>query len=202
MQKADDAAECSPPVEKSGVVWTHPSLITFFVGVALFGFGSVAIALAPIGIFFLVFGVVFSLIGGLTFLFRKRGAELRPHHVVENAVGLLFIFFFLLRGFYPASRADLILLGTGIVLLVLGCFPWAYKLPSYVALLVGGTLLVVALAADVSVPLIFIGGVGEGPRVFANTVHLTLGVPGIILILAGVWRIRRWPMNGPGAADI
>ena len=171
-----------------------PSLLTFVVGVALVGVGSVCIVLRPpLGLFILLFGVVFLVIGGLTLLFHASGVKLRAHHVIENAVGLLFILFamFLVFDNSPAVPMTLV---TGMVFLVLGCFPWAYKLPSYVALAIGGTLLAAAGLAGVYVPLIIGHGFvdGETPGFLIHLINFTLGVPGIVLILAGVARFFRW----------
>ena len=171
-----------------------PSLLTFVVGVALVGVGSVCIVLRPpLGLFILLFGVVFLVIGGLTLLFHASGVKLRAHHVIVNAVGLLFILFamFLVFGDSPAVPMTLV---TGMVFLVLGWFPWAYKLPSYVALAIGGTLLAAARLAGVYVPLIIGRGFvdGETPGFLIHLINFTLGVPGIVLILAGVARFFRW----------
>ena len=175
-----------------------PSLLTFVVGVALVGVGSVCIVLRPpLGLFILLFGVVFLVIGGLTLLFHASGVKLRAHHVIENAVGLLFILFSGFLGFRDSPATPMILV-TGMVFLVLGCFPWAYKLPSYVALAIGGTLLAAACLAGVYVPLIighnapYIEDVGEIVGFFIHLINFTLGVPGIVLILAGVARFFRW----------
>jgi hypothetical protein len=167
-----------------------PSLLTFVVGVALVGVGSVCIVLhPPVGLFILLFGVVFLVIGGLTLLFHASGVKLRVHHVIVNAVGLLFILFamFLVSGDSPAAPITLV---TGMVFLFLGCFLWAYKLPWYVALAVGGTLLAAACLAGVYVPLIIGRGFvdGETPGFLIHLINFTLGMPGIILILAGVAR--------------
>ena len=171
-----------------------PSLLTF-VGVVLVGFGSVCMVLRPpLGLFVLPFGVVFLVIGGLTLLFRARGVKLRAHHVIVSAVGLLFIFFAMILGFSDWTAVPMTLL-TGMVFLVLGCFPWAYKLPSYVALAIGGTLLAAACLAGVYVPL-FVPFPPAGPDDAAgfliHLINFTLGMPGIILILAGVASFFRW----------
>ncbi len=171
-----------------------PSLLTFVVGVALVGVGMVCIVLHPLLVlFFLVFGVVFLVIGGLTLLFHASGVKLRAHHVIENAVGLLFILFSGFLGFRDSPATPMILV-TGMVFLVLGCFPWAYKLPSYVALAIGGTLLAAAGLARVYVPLIIGRGFGDGEThaFFTALINITIGVPGIVLILAGVARFFRW----------
>ncbi len=171
-----------------------PSLLTFRVGVALIGVGSVCIVLRPpLGLFILLFGVVFLVIGGLTLLFHASGVKLRVYHVIANAVGLLFILFamFLAFGDSPVIPMTLV---TGIVFLFLGCFPCAYKLPSYVALAVGGILLAAACLAGVYVPLIIGRGFvdGETTGFLIHLINFTLGVPGIVLILAGVARFFRW----------
>ena len=169
------------------------SLLTFALGVAFVGVGSVCIVfLPPLGLFILPFGVVFLLIGGLTLLFHARGVKLREHHVIENAVGLFFFFFWMILVF-SNSRFTWMALVTGMVFLALGCFPWANKLPSYVTLPVGGTLLAVALLARVYVPLVvpisFEGN--EGTPFLKHLITYTLGVPGIALIFAGVAALFR-----------
>ncbi|MHC4676573.1 MAG: kelch repeat-containing protein [Planctomycetota bacterium] len=170
-----------------------PSIFTF-LGVALVGIGSVCIILRPpLGLFVLPFGVVFLVIGGLTLLFRDRGVELRAHHVIASAVGLLFILFAMILVFDDSPAVSMTLV-TGMVFLVLGSFPWAYKLPSYVALAIGGTLLAAARLAGVYVPLIIGRGFVDG-EIHGFLIHLinfTLGVPGIILILAGIVSFFRW----------
>ena len=171
-----------------------PSLLTFGVGVALVGVGSVCIVLRPpLGLFILLFGVAFLVIGGLTLLFHASSVKLRVYHVILKAVGLLLILFAMFLAFGD-SPAVLMTLVTGMVFLVLGCFPWAYKLPSYVALAVGGTLLAAACLAKVYVPLIIGRGFvdGEIPGFLIHLINFTLGVPGIVLILAGVARFFRW----------
>jgi len=171
-----------------------PSLLTFVVGVAMVGVGSVCIVLRPpLGLFILPFGVVFLVLGGLTLLFHASGVKLRAHHVIENAVGLLFILFADYLVFSDSLAVPMTLV-TGMVFLVLGWFPWAYKLPSYVALAIGGTLLAAACLAGVYVPLIIGRGFVDG-EIVGFSIHLTnftLGVPGIALILAGVARFFRW----------
>jgi N-acetylneuraminic acid mutarotase len=171
-----------------------PSFLTF-VGVVLVGFGSVCMVLRPpLGLFVLPFGVVLLVIGGLTLLFRDRGVKLQAYHVIVSAVGLLFIFFamILVSSNSPAVSMTLV---TGMVFLVLGCFSWAYKLPSYVALAIGGTLLAAAYLAGVYVPL-FVPFPPAGPDDAAgfliHLINFTLGMPGIILILAGVASFFRW----------
>jgi len=88
------------------------------MGVALVGVGSVCIVLRPpLGLFILLFGVVFLVIGGLTLLFHASGVKLRAHHVIVNALGLLFILFamFLVFGDSPAVPMTLV---TGMVFLI------------------------------------------------------------------------------------
>jgi len=171
-----------------------PSLLTFVVGVALVVVGMVCIVLRPpLGLFILLFGVVFLVLGGLTLLFHASGVKLRAHHVIVNAVGLLLILFAMYLAFGDSPAIPMILV-TGMVFLFLGCFPWAYKLPSYVALAVGGTLLAAACLAGVYVPLIIGRGFvdGETAGFLIHLINFTLGVPGIVLILAGVARFFRW----------
>jgi hypothetical protein len=161
---------------------------------ALVGLGGMCIVLRPpLGLVILLFGVVFLAIGGLTLLFFTSGVKLRAHHVILNALGLLLILFamFLAFGDSPAVAITLV---TGIVLLILGCFPWAYKLPSYVALAIGGMMLAAAYLAGVYVPLIvspeFVGD--ETPEFLIHLTNFTLGVPGTVLILAGITRFFRY----------
>ena len=170
-----------------------PSFFTS-VGVVLVGFGSVCMVLRPtLGLFALPFGVVLLVIGGLTLLFRARGVKLRAHHVILSAVGLLFILFAMILVFDDSPAVPMTLV-TGMVFLFLGYFPWAYKLPSHVALAIGGILLAAARLAGVYVPLIIGSGFvdGEIPGFLINLISFTLGVPGIILILAGVASLIRW----------
>lgn len=171
-----------------------PSLLTFLVGVALVGVGSVCIVLRPpLGLFILLFGVVIFVIGGLPLIFHESGVKLRARHLILNAAGLLFILFAMYLVFSD-STAVLMTLVTGIVFLFLGCFPWAYKLPSYMALAAGGTLLAAACLAGVYVPLIIGRGFvdGETSGFLIHLINFTLGVPGIVLILAGVARFIQW----------
>jgi len=125
--------------------------------------------------------------------FKLSNSKLRAHHVIVNAVGLLFILFAMFLVFGDSPAVPMILV-TGMVFLFLGCFPWAYKLPSYVALAVGGTLIAAACLAGLYVPLIIGRGFvdGETPGFLIHLINFTLGVPGIVLILAGVARFFRW----------
>lgn len=108
--------------------------------------------------------------------------------------GLVFIIIaWLLLGF--DSPATGIALVTGMILLLLGCFPWACKLPWYVPSIIGGMLLVAAYFAYVYIPLI-VGNKFEGyedmPGALVNLIYFTVGIPGVVLMLAGVasacWR--------------
>lgn len=200
MQNDNDERKSSPPAVGSRDGERRRARATFVVGVALFALGGVSVAFYPIGILFIVSGVLFSVLGGLTLVFQARGAELRAHHVVTNAVGLAILIVYLVRGFYPSSPVDPLLLVTGIVFLVLGCFPWAYRLPWYMAGAAGGTLTAAALSADVNVPLVM-GRAGEISPFFVNTITLTLGVPGVVVLLAGVWKVCGWPSDGLAATD-
>lgn len=171
-----------------------PSLLTFIIGVALAVVGSVCIIFhPPLGLFILVFGVVFFVIGGLTLLFHASGVKLRAYHVIVNAAGLLFILFAMFLVF-DDSPAVLIILMTGIFFLVIGYFPWAYKLPSYMALAIGGMLFAAACLAGVYVPLIIGHGFvdGEIPGFLIHLANFMLGVPGVVLILSGVASFFRW----------
>ena len=168
-----------------------PSLLTLAAGLALAGAGSVGIVLRPpLGVFILLFGVVFLVIGGLTVLFHGSGVKLRAHQVIVNMLGLLLILLAMFLAFGDSPAVPITLL-TGIVFLILGCFPWSYKLPWYVALAIGGMLLAAACLAGVYVPLIigrdFVDG--ETPGFLIHLTNFTLGVPGIVLIIAGVARL-------------
>jgi len=61
-------------------------------------------------------------------------------------------------------------------------------------LAIGGMLLATACLAGVYVPLIIGRGFvdGETPGFLIHLINFTLGVPGIVLILAGVARFFRW----------
>ena len=171
-----------------------PSLLTFLIGVVLAVVSSVCIFLhPPLGLFFLLFSVIFLVIGGFTLLLHESGEKLRVYHVIVNALGLLFILFAMLLVFDDSPAVPMILM-TGIFFLILGCFPWAYKLPSYMALAIGGTLLAAACLAGVYVPLIIGRGFvdGEIPGFLIHLANFMLGVPGIVLILAGIVSFFRW----------
>ena len=170
-----------------------PSLLTFIAGAALFIMGSVCVFFRPpVGLFILLFGVFFLVIGGLTLLFSGSGVKLRVHHAILNTVGFLLIFFAMLLVFGDSS-AVLIILVAGIIFLVFGCFPWSYKLPCFVSLFIGGILLAGACLAGLSVPLI-IGSDFEDGEIHGFLIHLinfTLGTPGVVLISASLARFFR-----------
>lgn len=90
------------------------------------------------------------------------------------------------------SPATGIALVAGMILLLLGCFRWACKLPWYVPLVIGGMLVVAAYFACIYIPLIVSDRSEDMPGALINLVYLMLGVPGIVLLLAGVasvcWR--------------
>ncbi len=104
-------------------------------------------------------------------------------------------FFFILTAMFLLgfdSPATGIALVAGIILLFLGCFRWACKLLWYVPLMIGGMLLVAAYFAGVYIPLIVSDRSEDMPGALINLVYFTLGVPGIVLMVAGVasacWR--------------
>ena len=121
------------------------------------------------------------------------GATLRVHHVIETAVGLLLILFcqFLV---YSSGLAALLALAAGTVLLILGFFKWARKLPSLVAVTIGGTVLAVGLSARIYVP-VYVAFPPAGPDDVAglliHLINLTLGIPGAILVTASLLQRRK-----------
>ena len=103
---------------------------------------------------------------------------------------LFFIIAWLLQGSdSPVTGVSLV---TGMILLLLGCFRWACKLPWYVPLTIGGMLVVAAYFAGVYLSLIVSGKSEDWPGALINLVYYILAVPGIVLMLAGVasacWR--------------
>ena len=108
---------------------------------------------------------------------------------------MLIFFAMILQGFdSPATGMTLL---TGMVLLILGGLTWACKLPWYEALTIGGMLLGTACLAGTYVPQIvshtFVGD--ERPEFLIHLINYTLGVLGIVLILAGFVSLFRWLLS-------
>lgn len=192
------------------------SLLTFAAGVTLIGVSGVFIfSRQPLGFFILIFGIFFFVIGGLPLLFYSRGVKLRTYHVILNIVGLLLILFsmFLFQCDYSDTWIPVWI---GMLLLTIGCFPSAYKLPSYIALAFGVTLLIAACIASVYIsyrqhmPSDFETEILEshdGVTYYEMNIHpfwsvkklellkflilSTLGVYGFVLILASVASLFR-----------
>lgn len=101
--------------------------------------------------------------------------------------GLLFILISAFLGGYDSPLTGIALVA-GMILLSLGCFLWAFKLPWYVSLTIGGVVFAAACFAGVYVPLIVrqkhVGD--ETPGFLIYLINFTLGVPGAVLISAGV----------------
>jgi hypothetical protein len=104
--------------------------------------------------------------------------------------GLLLIFIaMILQG--SDSPATVIALVAGMILMFLGCFSWAYKLHWYVALTIGGMMLVAAYFAGAYIPLIVSYRGEDMPGFFIHLVNFALGIPAIVLISAGVASLFR-----------
>ena len=106
-------------------------------------------------------------------------------------LGLMLLFFaMILWGFNSPLTVPALL--AGMALLFLGGFLWAHKLPWQAALMIGGIMFAAAWFAAVYVPL-FVSYKGEDmPGFVIHLLNVTLGVPGIALILAGFANVFRW----------
>lgn len=191
--------------------YPRPSVLTFVAGVAMIvvggmcaaGYGLIPSGWNPnygdlkmclmYGLLALPFGVVFSVLGGLTLLFHASDVKLRKHQIIITIVGLIFILFAMFLWGYNSSTTPVTLV-VGTIIFAIGCFPWAYRLPSYVSLIVGVMFLGAAWLAGAYVPLIirykFAGD--ETPAFITHQINFTFGVFGIVLAFAGVARFFRW----------
>lgn len=105
-------------------------------------------------------------------------------------LGLMLLFFaMILWGFN--SPLTVIVLLAGMASLLLGCFLWAHKLPWHAALIIGGIMFAAAWFAAVYVPLIVSYKGEDMPGFVIHLLNVTLGVPGIALILAGIANLFR-----------
>lgn len=191
--------------------YPHAPLLTFTAGVAMVVVGGVCAAkyghipsgwdpryatlkmCLTYGLLALPFGVVFSVLGGLTLLFHASDVKLRKHQIIITIVGLIFILFAMFLWGYNSSTTPVTLV-VGTIIFAIGCFPWAYRLPSYVSLIAGVVFLSAAWLAGAYVPLIirykFAGD--ETPAFIIHQINFTFGVFGIALILAGAARFFRF----------
>lgn len=108
--------------------------------------------------------------------------------------GLLLILIAMFLQGYDSPLTGIALVA-GIILLFIGLFSWACKLPWYVVLTIGGILFVAAYTTGMYVPL-FVKDrcVGDERNEFlAHLIFFAVGVPGVVFILAGLTRLIRQP---------
>ena len=103
---------------------------------------------------------------------------------------LLILIAWLFQGFDSPFTG--IALVAGMFLLLLGCIRWVRKLPWYIPLTIGGILVAAAYFAGAYIPRRISDSSEDMPGALINLAYFALGVPGIVLMLAGVasacWR--------------
>ena len=132
-------------------------------------------------------GLVLLVIGLLKRAYADgSNVVIRPSHQVGIGVGLLLVWvsfsFFLMPIVVLAA-----------VMLILGCLPWAFKLPWQVTLAVGAVLLGIACSAGAYVPVLFVPPPPVGPDDASGGLQginlFSIGVPGVVFVLSGLARV-------------
>jgi hypothetical protein len=162
-------------------------------------------ALCALGVFFALFfpwhdngasilmfsllplGFVLLVIGWLKRAYADGGSVIiRPLHQA-GIVGGLFLLWI------GVSAILLPVMALGAVMLILGCLPWAFKLPWYVTLPLGAVLVGIACSADAYVPVLFVPAPPAGPDDAAGAlkgIHaFSIGLLGVVLTLSGLTRV-------------
>jgi hypothetical protein len=129
-------------------------------------------------------GFVLLVIGLLKRAYADGGSViLRPLHQA-GIVGGLFLLWI------GISAILLPVMALGAVMLVLGCLPWAFKLPSYVTLPLGAVLVGIACSSNAYVPVLFVPSPPAGPDDAAGAlkgIHaFSIGLPGVVFMLSGL----------------
>ena len=132
-------------------------------------------------------GFGLSVIGCLTIPYAQSSIGFRARHAVAIGAGLVMIVFGTL-----AMGPFVAVLALGTLVLLAGCYPWVFRLPSYVTLPIGVLVLVIARLARVYVPIVLVPWPPQGPDDAAGgTIHsieTSVGLLGIVLTFAGLAR--------------
>lgn len=136
---------------------------------------------------FLPLGFVLLVIGWLKRTYADGTTVIiRPLHQAGIAVGLVLLWIGISVILPPV-------MALGAVMLILGCLPWAFKLPWYVTLPVGAVLVGIAFSARAYVPVLFVPAPPSGPDDAAGALMglnaISFGLPGVVFMLSGLTRV-------------